>query len=849
MSQTSDHRREHLAVHLVIFLAGFTFLIYEVSWNRLLSLVLGATVTASTIVLAAFMAGFGTGAFYWGRTANRSIKPGALLAALLGGIGLFSALDYLLITRAIPSLYSSLSGGGFSSGLTELIVFGAAGGFLFVPAFLIGGIFPIATGIAVRSDDAIASSLGRLYAVETLGSSVGGLATGFVFLGMLGQMSTVGLAVVIDLILAVWLLLTGMFNQVEQPAISESPSDAEPRGTAPRKSRRGHPATPATFKQVALVGAFVCGLAMLSLQVLWIRMFRIYFTNTSYTFALVASLVILGLFVGSLLFKRWGHNIDNPAQSMLRVILLIGASTALGLLLLIYLPEIIMFPLQAAFSDPLARILLLPLIASLLIVFPPAVFSGYAFPLACRMYTSGSCSIGKDVGFVLMVNTIGCVIGPIMAAFLLMPLLGAVASVVLILVLLAGAALYVLHRSAAPHATKLARTILYIVAAGMVVAIIMHPEVRILPPSFSQFDREVLFYHESVEGTLSVGQDRGNQTGSRYTYVNNSAVIGSTYDAVKVVKMVGHYPFLLGGERKKVLVIGFGIGVTTSAIASHPEVESIECVELAAGLKDAAVYYRDLNRSVAEDPRLKIISGDGRHYLQLTSNTYDLISCDPTHPILGSGNLYTKEYFALCRQHLNPGGVVSQYLPLHKLRTEELLGIISTFHSIFPNCTVWLGHNHAVLLGALEPIQIDFKQWITRVNELGQDPHFYIEPYHLAAMLALDGPTIERLGAKSKINSDDHSYTEFFAPACLDEDNLPKNLRFLMDNRTKIDAVFTNIDDPEKMARFAQGNQLLTESLLYQMSGDNQRSLQSLREAIRVNPEDQEYPFLIRLNQ
>mgnify|MGYP000697646323 CR=1 FL=1 len=96
------------------------------------------------------------------------------------------------------------------------------------------------------------------------------------------------------------------------------------------------------------------------------------------------------------------------------------------------------------------------------------------------------------------------------------------------------------------------------------------------------YDRDILFYEESVEGTLSVGQDRDTRARAKYTFVNNSAVIGSTYDAVKVVKMVGHFPFFMGLECRDVLVIGFGIGVTTSAIAAHPEVESIECVELVA---------------------------------------------------------------------------------------------------------------------------------------------------------------------------------------------------------------------------------------------------------------------------
>lgn len=846
MSDNSASRRGQSALRLIIFFSGFTFLLYEVSWNRLLSLILGTTVIASTIVLASFMAGFGTGALFWGRTANRRARPDILLSILLGGIGLFSALNYPLITRLVPSLYASLPGLGLSSQLTELLVFSSAIALLFASAFLMGGIFPIVTKLAIHADQAISVSLGRLYALETLGSSVGGLATGFLLLGLLGQKVTLWLAITINLILAIWVLLARIPNAVEPPAVSESDSNAGRRKTAPERTRRGPSSDLSKDREAALVGTFACGFAMFSLQVLWLRIFRIYLTNTSYTFALVTSLVILGLFAGSILFKRCAHKVDDYIRSMLRVILFIGVSSALGLLLLVYLPETLMLPFQSMLSDPLTRILLLPLIASLLIVVPPAVFSGYAFPLACRLYTSGSKDISKDVGSVLMVNTVGCVIGPAVTAFLLIPMLGATMSVVLVIALLAGAALFILHRSAPWRLNRIARGVLYLTAIGLAVLIVYHPEIRILPPSFSQFNREVLYYQESVEGTLSVGQDRAG-SGSRHTYVNNSAVIGSTYDAVKVVKMIGHYPFLLGAKIKKVLVIGFGIGVTTSAIASHPEVESIECVELVAGLKDAAPYYGDLNRNVVEDPRLKMISGDGRHYLQTKPGSYDLISCDPTHPVLGSGSLYTKEFFALCKEHLNPGGVVSQYLPLHKLRTEDFLGIISTFYSVFPNSTVWLGHTHALLLGAREPMLIDFQMWKTRATEIGQDPHFYAEPHHLAATLALDGQTIGRIGAGSRINSDDHAYTEFFAPASLDEDNLAKNLLFLMNNRTEITAVFHNFDDPETMARFVQGNQLMTESLLFQMGNDQQRGLRALQEACRVNPENQEYPFLIRL--
>ncbi len=841
MSGTSTLRRGPSAAQVIIFLTGFSFLLYEVSWHRLLSLVLGTTVTAATIVLASFMAGFGVGARVLGRAADNRPAVGRLLGLLLLGIGLVSALDYVLITRFIPWLYGWLGDAGLAAGTIEWLVFVVAGLLLFAPAFLMGGVFPLISKVVVGAGGSIAAALGRLYALETLGSTVGGLLTGFVLLGALGQRNTTFLAVAVNFILGLWVLTTRLFAQAATPI---------PTDTTPKTGRKGgrDSTDPAVLRTAALVGAFICGFSILGLQVLWLRMFRIYLTNTSYTFALISSLVILGLFAGSYFFARRGHLVVDRLAAMSRVVLLLAAMTSMGLLLLVNLPEVLMFPFQSLLASPLARVLLLPFVAALLIVFPPAVCSGYAFPLACSMYASNRGTIAGDVGRVLLINTTGAVIGPVVAAFVLLPWLGAALSVVMVLVLLIGAALWILHRRRLTGAAAFAKPAFFAVLVVLSAVVVIRPEIRILPPSFASFDREVLFYRESVEGTLSVGKDRGTRTESKYTFVNNSAVIGSTYDAVKVVKMVGHFPFFAGLDGGDVLVIGFGIGVTTSAIASHPEVESITCVELVTGLKDAAVYYRDLNHDIVNDPRLEILSGDGRHHLQLTSERYDLISCDPTHPILGSGNLYTRDYFALCRERLKPGGMVSQYLPLHKLRIDELMGIIATFRDVFPDCSVWLGHYHAVLLGSTEPMTIDFTDWSSRVEAIGRDAHFYVDPHHLAATLVLDGAKIAELLPQPRFNTDDHSYTEFFAPACLDPDNIAHNLRYLMENRCSINGVFHNIDDPERMSRFLSGNQLLGESLYRKFMGDRAGGLRALQEACRVNPEDQEYPFLIRLD-
>jgi len=250
--------------------------------------------------------------------------------------------------------------------------------------------------------------------------------------------------------------------------------------------------------------------------------------------------------------------------------------------------------------------------------------------------------------------------------------------------------------------------------------------------------------------------------------------------------------------------------------------------------------------NIINDPRLNFIPGDGRHFLQRTSKKYDLISSDPTHPILGSSNLYSLEYFELCKTHLKKGGMVSQYLPLHKLTPKNFQGIIKTFYTAFPHATVWLGHTHAILIGSAEALNINYEDWQNNISKIGRDPVFYSDPWHLAAGLMLDGKSIKKFPSETRINTDNRSYLEFFSPSCFDADNLIKNITFLSENRANINRVFNGIEDAPKMDRFVQGNQNFIKSVISFQKGEKQKSLEELRMAVRVNPENQEYPFLIK---
>ncbi len=817
-------------IFLIIFFAGFSFLIYEVSWNRYLSLILGSTVTASTIVLMSFMAGFGLGAFILGKHANKTNNLGKLLSVNLASIALMSFVNLLVIGKVIPILYRLFT----NHLLADITFFALSFILLLIPAFFMGGIIPLVSKIVVSDQKKLATNIGTIYAFETLGSTIGGLFTGFVLLGTIGQKQTIIVAVVINLLLAAYVFISKKYNTSVQ-VITD------------KKTQKPQNNNSINSPKIALISTFIIGFAILGLQIVWIRIFRTYFTNTSYTFTLITTFVILGLSIGSLLYKRRALQIKNNDITILRSIIFIALFALFGLSILYKLPEILLFPLKNAIENPYVRLILVPIIASLLIVLPPAIVSGFAFPLACSMNSKGLADISKNVGQVLMTNTIGSVASPAIATFLLIPTLGVGKSILLFVLLLLGVAVYITFKIKSYKKIATYKNALIAVSVILLISVLFTKQIRFVPPSIKKFDKKILTYNETIEGTIIVVDEPKKGVFGKSTFINNSSVIGSNYDAIKAVKMVGHIPFFSNLKCENALIIGFGIGVTTSAIASHEEVKSIDCVELVTGLVKSAKHYNEFNFRVYLDKRLNIISGDGRHFLQTTSKKYDLISCDPTHPVLGSGSLYTQEYFQQCYNHLTDSGMVSQYLPLHKLRQEDLMGIIKTFHSVFPNSSVWLGQYHAILFGQKNAGKIDFETWTNKVNQMPKDDFMYLEPYHIAACLVFDSQKIEELTKNLKINKDNLSYTEFFSFKCFEANNIYDNLKYFSENRCAVDNMFNNVSQPQKMDNFVNGNIKLMESLYFSLKGEKKNALNSLRTACELNPKDQEYPFLIKL--
>jgi len=163
-----------------------------------------------------------------------------------------------------------------------------------------------------------------------------------------------------------------------------------------------------------------------------------------------------------------------------------------------------------------------------------------------------------------------------------------------------------------------------------------------------------------------------------------------------------------------VLVVGCGAGVTAGSFVLYPDVERIVICEIEPLIPQVvAQYFGKENYNVVHDRRVQVVYDDARHFILTTPEKFDVITSDPIHPwVKGAATLYTKEYFELCRQRLNSGGVVTQWVPLYESSLAVVQSEIATFCAVFPSGTVWSndidGEGYdVVLLGQTRPMSID----------------------------------------------------------------------------------------------------------------------------------------------
>ncbi len=220
----------------------------------------------------------------------------------------------------------------------------------------------------------------------------------------------------------------------------------------------------------------------------------------------------------------------------------------------------------------------------------------------------------------------------------------------------------------------------------------------------------MLFVGEGMNASIAVSRA---EDGSRSFHVSGKSEAGSHPVPMRLQRMLGHLPALLNPKPRSVLVVGFGAGVTAGSFVTYPEIERIVICEIEPLIpQKIAGYFSEENYNVVNDPRVEIVYDDARQFILTSKEKFDIITSDPIHPwVKGSAALYTRDYFELVKQHLKPGGLVTQWVPLYESTPEVVKSEMATFFAVFPDAVVWVndreGGGDAIVFGGTNPAPID----------------------------------------------------------------------------------------------------------------------------------------------
>ena len=650
-------------------LSGAAALMDQVVWLRYLSLVFGNTTYAAATLLAVFMGGLGLGALLAGRWADRWRRPLLGLALFEVGVGAFAIASprvFGLMDDAYVLLYQAWGNQPalFAAGRAVL-----AACFLLPPTFLMGGTFPILLrALAVAPAGEVGRPAALIYAANTLGAVAGTAVAGFVSVRLLGLSATLWISAGLNLLAAFGFAL--LSRPVLLPPVRV--------------------AGPAILARWLLLLVAVMGATSLAYEVLWTRILLHYLGSSVYAYSLMLALFLLGVGGGSLLAAPWIDRVRRPLVALAWIELGIG---------LLCVGQTVSFqllnPLRVAFAawtgrSGFAAACAAELAALLPVLGPPTFLMGASFPLAIRLASREAHRRGRDVGAVYGANTIGSVLGSLAAGFVLIPTLGTQNSLVATAAINLGVGVVLLHRASQRALAIRAAWIATLIALALPMflphdAVIFAARTLLGDPLGS-----VVHFSESAAASVTVRRLASDLGPYHSLEVNGVNVAGTHPSLYAVQKMQGHLPLLLTPHARSVLHIGFGSGGTAYAVSRH-DVRSILIAELTPEVLAASDrYFGDINHGVLADGRVHVEINDGRNFLMATPRRFDVILSDSVHPhYAGNGSLYSREYFALARDHLSANGTVSMWLPMYSLTTRNYAMILRAFQDVFSHTAIW----------------------------------------------------------------------------------------------------------------------------------------------------------------
>ena len=792
LMKTSTRKHLSFAIYTAFFLSGLAGLMHQVIWARLLVQLIGSTAHAQMIVLAVFMGGLAIGATWFGKLADQHRHPLRLyiiLELVIGGYCLL--VPWLLDLTELG--YVGMARSFFDqSALTLLLRVSLVTLLILGPSVLMGATLPVMSRHLVHRLKDTQRQVANLYALNSLGAVVGVGLAGFVMLPLFGIHAALGVASLLNFIAAAVVIRAALY---------------ETHARLPKNSSVNHPPKPSysTAQYVVTLFALVCtGFAAMSYEVLFNRIIALAFGASTYSFSIMLISFITGISIGSAIVARL--NINRPlwllGLSQLAVVAALLTATPL-ISRMPYLIDLLRIALQNTYYGfeiyQVGKGLL-----CLGVLLAPTIFLGFSFPLVTSIQVRNPQEIGARVGSTYAWNTLGNVMGVTITGLILLPTLGLlgafhfslalnlVGGIALLAVadesgygrrIAAGATIslviliYIQQGSDWSDAINLARNHLRLRTApppSTVASVSVTPPKAHPASSFEawqqtyiarQQDHEEFFFTEDAHATVLVTGNADN----RHLYVNTKPDASNTND-LDTQLLMAHAPLLLATDARKVLIIGYGSGITAGSALRHP-IDQADIVEISPAVVRAGHLFEGDNYQVLQDTRAHTYIEDGQSFLRTAPNRYDIIISQPPNPwIAGVGGLFTVDYFQSARDRLTAHGLFAFWFHAYEQSDESVGLIIRTVAAIFPHVMLFADNDlgNLIAVASTSPIEPNFTKMEHRYQTPGVKQDLArLGISNLAGFLShhrLSQSQFAALSGSGSVNTVEHQRLEYMAP-------------------------------------------------------------------------------------
>jgi spermidine synthase len=451
-----------------------------------------------------------------------------------------------------------------------------------------------------------------------------------------------------------------------------------------------------TARRIVAAGFALSGGAALIYEVVWTRELSLVFSSTVYAVSMMLAAFMAGLSLGGVLGGRRADSPKaDPLTDLARLELGIAVFGVLSLVLIRALPAIQLVVLRQL-QPPPGLFFGLQMLMAFLVMLAPTTLMGATFPLVSKISVADHASLGRTIGDLYSVNTLGAIAGSLAGGFLLIPLIGAKATILVAAALNLVVSFLVQSLSPKRLWSLLGAACALVVTA--VVWLLLWPS-----PSFPlTFGTSRLFanydeYQEMAERNRIIHEDENaygrtvvieDEFGGVRALIHGPLPEGadSTVDR-STTAILALLPHAYAPQARSGLVVGLGTGLTARSMLAMP-LKTSTTVEIDPGMERAASYF--VGGDLQADPRWTLVVADARQYLLVTPNDYDIITSEPSQPIASSVSpLFTREFYLLARERLTPTGVFCQWLPGYLLPEEDLEMMYKTLTSVFDDADVW----------------------------------------------------------------------------------------------------------------------------------------------------------------